>query len=98
MIALRAVPAGVLLPVYAQPGARQEKLVGEHLGCLKLAVTAPPENGAANAALVDLLARLLDLRRGQIHLTAGGTQRRKQFTIEGLTPDELQLRLQPLLG
>jgi uncharacterized protein (TIGR00251 family) len=104
VIALRAVTgggkgaSGVMLPVYAQPGARQEKCVGEHDGCLKLAVTAPPEDGAANTALIDLVARTLGVRRSQVQLTAGASQRRKQFFVEGLSVDEVAGLIEALLG
>ncbi|MFM8218430.1 MAG: DUF167 domain-containing protein [Planctomycetaceae bacterium] len=98
MIALRAATTGVVIPVYAQPGARQAKCVGEHDGCLKLAVTAPPEGGAANAALVELLAETLGVKRGQVRLTSGGSQRRKQFTLDGLSLEEVASKIATLLG
>jgi hypothetical protein len=53
-----ASPAHALIRVRAQPGARRTALVGLWNGCLKLAVSAPPDDGRANAALAELLAEL----------------------------------------
>ncbi|HJZ58906.1 MAG TPA: DUF167 domain-containing protein, partial [Gemmataceae bacterium] len=58
-------------------------------GSLKVAVTAPPEDGRANEALVEVLRDWLGLKRSQVELASGLTNRNKQFLIRGLTPDEL---------
>jgi uncharacterized protein (TIGR00251 family) len=80
---------GCLLAVRAQPGARKNAVLGEHSGSLKVAVTAPPEDGRANEALVEVLRNWLGLKRSQVELASGPTNRNKQFLIRGLTPDEL---------
>ena len=46
---------GCILAVRAQPGARKNAVLGEQAGALKVAVTAPPEDGRANAALVEVI-------------------------------------------
>ena len=51
MIQLGQHAEGVILPVRAQPGARKARVLGEQAGALKVAVTAPPEDGRANKAL-----------------------------------------------
>ena len=89
---------GSLLPVRAQPGARKNAVIGEHGGALKVAVMAPPEDGRANDAITDLLRHWLELKRSQIELAGGKTNRNKQFLIRGLTPDELSARLAAKLG
>ena len=89
---------GSLLPVRAQPGARKSAVVGEHGGTLKVAVTAPPEDGRANEAITDLLRDWLELKRSQVELIGGKTNRNKQFLIRGLTPDELATRMAAKLG
>ena len=80
---------GALLPVRAQPEARKNAVVGEHSGALKIAVTAPPEDGRANDALTELLREWLGLKRSRVELAAGKTNRNKQFLIRGLSPGEL---------
>ena len=80
---------GSLLAVRAQPNARKNAVLGEHAGALKVAVTAPPEDGRANDAVAEVLRDWLGLKRSQVGLAAGPTSRNKQFLIRGLTPDEL---------
>jgi uncharacterized protein (TIGR00251 family) len=89
---------GVLLPVRAQPGARKAGVLGAQGGALKVAVTAPPEDGRANKALAELLRELLGLKRSQIELLSGATSRDKRFLIRGVSKTELESRLAGLLG
>ena len=81
---------GCLLSVRAQPGARKAGVVGEQAGALKVAVTAPPKDGRANQALTELIRDWLGLKRSQVELASGATNRNKQFLIRGLSPDELR--------
>lgn len=94
MIAIAPHPEGCLLAVRAQPGARKAGVVGEQVGALKVAVIAPPADGRANQALTDLLRDWLGLKRSQVELASGATNRNKQFLIRGLTPDELRVLIQ----
>ncbi len=81
---------GVLLAVRAQPAARRNAVLGEQANALKIAVTAPPEDGRANAALTELLRDWLGLKRSQVELSSGATNRNKSFLIRGVTVEELQ--------
>jgi uncharacterized protein len=98
MIAVTAHAEGCVLPVHAQPGARRCAVLGEQAGALKIAVTAPPEDGRANKALVETLRGTLQLKRSQIELISGPTSRKKRFLIRGLSPIELLARITPLVG
>ncbi len=98
MIAVTEHAEGCVLPVRAQPGARRVGVQGEQAGALKIAVSAPPEDGRANQALVEVLRKALGVRRSQIELIGGQTSRDKRFLIRGLTPAELELRLESLLS
>src|SRR3954464_13656937 len=80
---------GSILAVRAQPGARKTTVVGEHGGALKVAVTAPPEDGRANEALVEVLKGWLGVKRSQVELLGGPTSRNKVFLIRGVTAEEL---------
>src|SRR5262245_1482431 len=97
MITLGEHPEGCVLPVRAQPGARKSGVKGEQAAALKIAVTAPPTDGRANEALVELLRELLGLKRSQVELIAGATSREKKFLIRGVTRDQLAARLTALL-
>jgi uncharacterized protein (TIGR00251 family) len=98
MIELTDHAEGVILPVRAQPGARKAGVQGEQNGALKVAVTAPPEDGKANQALVEALRKALGVKRSQVELVGGRTSRDKRFLIRGLTREELGARLEELLG
>jgi uncharacterized protein (TIGR00251 family) len=98
MIQLSDHAEGCVLPVRAQPGARRAGVKGEQNGALKVAVTAPPEGGRANEALLEVLRDELGLRRSQVELLAGHAGRDKRFLIRGLSRAELEARLGGLVG
>src|SRR4051812_13845095 len=98
MIELSDHAEGCVLPVRAQPGARRAGIQGEQNGALKVAVTAPPEDGRANQALVEVLRDELGLKRSQVELISGQTARDKRFLIRGLTRADLEARLARLFG
>ncbi len=93
MIELRAHADGVLLPVRAQPGAGANGIRGEHGGALKVAVTQVAEKGKANQAIVETLAEGLGLKRSQIELQSGETQRQKTFLVRDISQEELAERI-----
>ena len=97
MIAVADHAEGCVLPVRAQPGARRAGMQGERAGALKVAVTAPPEDGRANQALIEELRKALGVKRSQVELIGGQTSRDKRFLIRGLTRAELEERLTLLL-
>jgi uncharacterized protein len=88
---------GCVLPVRAQPGAKRGGIVGEHGTALKVAVTAPPDAGRANDALVETLRDALGLKRSQIDLISGPTSRDKKFLIRGMTRVELECLVTALM-
>jgi uncharacterized protein len=88
---------GSILPVLAQPAARRNAVLGVRAGALRVAVTAPPDKGKANAAIQDLLATSLECKAAQVALVAGAASRQKRFVIVGLEPNELRRRLAALL-
>lgn len=59
------------------PGARSDRILGVHGGALKISVSAPPERGKANRAVVDLLATVLGLPRSAVRIVAGESSRDK---------------------
>lgn len=86
-----------MLSVRAQPGAKRAGVVGVWNGHLKVAVTAPPDRGRANAALIEVLAELLDLPRSRIALVGGERGRLKRVRLE-LPLAEARRRLLPHAG
>ncbi|MBI1842203.1 MAG: DUF167 domain-containing protein [Verrucomicrobia bacterium] len=76
---------GVSLNLRVQPRSSKNEVGPVADGYLKMRVTAPPVDAAANAAVVALLAETLDCPRGAIELVRGGTSRNKVVRIHGLT-------------
>jgi uncharacterized protein (TIGR00251 family) len=70
-----------VLLVRAQPGARRAGRCDEWNGRLKITLSAPPEDGRANRELLEFLIDALDLRRGEIELHSGATDRNKAVRI-----------------
>ena len=93
MIPITDHAEGSVLPVRARPGARRAGVQGEQAGALKVAVTAPPEDGRANQALVEVLREALGLKRSQVELLSGQSSRDKRFLIRGVARAELEKRL-----
>ena len=98
MIEINPHSDGCILSVRAQPGARKNAVIGEQAGALKVAVTAPPEDGRANVAITDLLRDWLGLKRSQVELFNGPTNRNKAFLIQGVTTEELRALLDSKLA
>jgi hypothetical protein len=92
---IESAPGGVTMRVYVAPRASANKILGEHDGALKVALTAPPVDGAANKALVEFLAKTLGVPRSAVTLTAGHTSRKKTVEIAGIAPEEIVNRLVP---
>ena len=93
---LRVQADGVLLSVKLQPRASANE-IGEALGNeLRIKVTAPPVDAAANEALVKLLAQQLDCPRNRVELVRGHTSRHKIVKLYGLTPEDVVKRLASL--
>ena len=79
---LRRSSTGVTVEVRAQPRARRTALACVD-GALKAQVTAPPEDGRANAAVIELLAATWRLPKSAFAVTRGATSRDKVLSIAG---------------
>ena len=77
--------AAVTLSIRIQPRASKNELVAREGGGLKIRLTAPPVDGAANEALIRFLADTLSVPKSQIELVSGHTSRDKVVRISGVT-------------
>ena len=82
---LRVVGGAVSFDVLVQPRASRAKVGPVHDGRLKLAVTAPPVDGEANAAVIELIAKTLGVARGAVEVVAGASSRRKTIKVRGVS-------------
>jgi len=90
---LREDSSGVHLSVKLQPRAASNE-IGTPLGKeLKIRVTAPPVDSAANQALLDLLAKRLRCPSRSLRLVRGHTSRHKIVLIQNITASEIERRL-----
>jgi uncharacterized protein (TIGR00251 family) len=86
---LRATEGGVVLTVRLQPGAGRSEIGAAHGEALRVRVTAPPHRGAANEALVRLLAYKLRCAPSRIEIVAGAGAPRKRILLHGFTEPEV---------
>ena len=90
---LKVRAEGIWLALKVQPRASANEVAGEAGNELKIRITAPPVDSAANQALVDFLVAKLGCRRGAIQIVRGHCSRHKIVSIAGLTADEVFQRL-----
>ena len=76
---------GVLLSIKLQPRASLDEIGAPSGNELRIKVTAPPVDSAANEALLRLLADYLDCPRNRVELVRGHTSRHKLVRIFGDT-------------
>lgn len=93
MLNLREDGSGVVFRVRVQPRAARDQLAGLYDGAIKVRLTAPPVDGAANEALKLFLARILRIPRGSVELVTGHTGRNKLVRVVGLSRAQLLQRL-----
>ena len=72
-----------LLTVKVKPGARRSALVAQPDGSWLAQVAAPPVDGAANEALIRLVAEHFGVRRAQVRIKSGASSRTKRIEIDG---------------
>ena len=95
-LSLRTTDDGVVLPVRVIPRASRTMLAGVRDGRLLVRLNAPPLDGAANEALIRLLAKQLDVARRGVRIVGGHRARQKNVLFEGVTAKQLLDRLTTL--
>jgi uncharacterized protein len=93
---LREHAGAIMLDVLVQPRASRARLGPLHDGRLKVSVTAPPVDGEANAAVIELIASSLGVPRGAVEVIAGTSSRRKTVRIATADPSAVRGVLEEL--
>lgn len=93
---LRLRADGLEVALHIQPRARRSEVAGLFNGALKLKITAPPADGAANRAIVEFVAARLHIPRSRIRIVSGAKSREKVVRIEGITAEEFLASLPSL--
>ncbi len=87
---IRPTATGVELDVRVIPRARRTEIAGTRDNALLVRVAAPPVEGAANDAVIDLLAGACHVPRRVVRLVSGESSRYKRIAIDGVTPDQIR--------
>jgi uncharacterized protein (TIGR00251 family) len=82
-----------IVRVHVVPNAKIDSVVGEHGGAIKIKLRAPAVEGKANAALIRFLTKQLKLPQHLIVLERGHRSRDKLVRIDGLTAEEVRVRM-----
>jgi uncharacterized protein (TIGR00251 family) len=90
VLQLRERPGGLVFAVRVQPKSSRDELVNVTDGVLWVKVTAPPIEGQANRACIQLLASALGLPVSSLALTGGPRSRNKQVQVSGVTAEHLR--------
>ena len=88
---LTDTPDGAILNLRIVPRASKNAFQGEHGDALKVRLSAPPVDGAANAALIEFLAEAFDLPRTRVQLLSGQTSRNKRVRLAGVSAAQINL-------
>ena len=86
------------IKVRVQPRASKDEILSCRGDALRVRVTAPPEGGRANEAVIGLLAGALDVPKSRVNIIRGMASREKLVMIESLTREEVQRRLNVVTG
>lgn len=81
MLSIISHPAGLSFKVHVQPGASRNQVLGFYGDALKLKLTAPPVEGKANKACIEILSETLGVPKTSIEIVSGHSSRQKNIRI-----------------
>jgi uncharacterized protein len=93
---IRETKDGLSFDIHVNPHASKAKIAGITEGLLKVKVTAPPVEGAANEACIGLLSKKLGLRKSQVKISAGTRGRKKTILVSDISKAVLEQRINEL--
>lgn len=93
--AISDYPGGVTIKIYVASRSSANSVVGAHNGEIKVSLTAPPVDGAANKALVEFIAKRLGVPKSGVSLVSGETSRHKVVRVDGMDALKASEKLTP---
>lgn len=84
-------PDGVFFGVHVQPRASRAEICGPKDGELRLRLTSPPVEDAANKQCVELIAKTLGIAKSRVSIRSGGKSRHKVVQVAGVDPEALAI-------
>ena len=76
--------SGIRFSAVIQPRSSQNEVSGIHNNSLKVRLTSPPVDGAANKACINFLSKWLDVNRSKVRIVAGLSNKNKTIEIDGM--------------
>jgi uncharacterized protein len=93
MVVIQDSSSGATFAVKVHPRAKKNAITGEVGDALKVALTAPPVDGKANAACIEFFAKLLNVPRSSVTIASGQSSRNKVIRVAGVTAQQVRDRL-----
>ena len=90
MVEIIKTDTGFSILLKVKPNAKRNSIVGCHGNRLKVSVTAPPEDGKANKAVIKLIAKKVDIKPAQVEIISGCASRGKKLHVTGVTLQSLE--------
>lgn len=85
------------IKVYIQPNSKKSGYAGLYDGLPKIKITAPPVDGAANAEIIKIFSKLLNVSKSEVTISSGQASRLKILDINtNMTADEIMQKIQSL--
>jgi len=90
MLWTRQIPEGIIFKAFIQPRASRNEIAGLSGDALKIRLTAPPVEGAANKMLTQFLAKSLKVRKSDVVILKGESSRTKQVLVRSATSKKIE--------
>lgn len=90
---LQPVSKGTLISLRIQPRASRNEIIGEQGGSLKIRLTSPPVEGAANKLCCEFIAKICGVPKRDVTIQSGEKSRNKKLRVSGLSPGQVQAAL-----
>ena len=92
MLTVKASAEGLSFKIYVQPRSSRNQVAGLHGDALKLKITSPPVEGAANNTCIGFLAKLLDVPKTRLEIVAGQKGRMKRILVKVAQADQAHVK------
>ncbi len=94
---IRETDSGVEVSLHVQPRSRRNEVAGLHNGALKLKISAPPVDDAANRAVIEYFASLLGIPKSRLQIVSGLKARDKVLLVKSVSLAEFTGCIPPVL-
>jgi len=91
---IRQTPDGLVIQLHIQPRAKRSEISGVFNGALKVKITAPPVDDAANRAIIEFMSSRLGISKSKLSILSGSRSRDKILQIKSLSREDFQKRLE----